>query len=118
MSDQTNIALTPITVTGRAAKRIAELTAESENKGMMLRVAVSGGGCSGFSYGFSFDDEARTDDLSVEMDGVTVLVDEISLGLIAGAELDYVEEMVGASFVIRNPNATASCGCGNSFSVG
>jgi iron-sulfur cluster insertion protein len=118
MSDQTNIASAPITVTGRAAKRIAELTTESENKGMMLRVAVSGGGCSGFSYGFSFDDEARADDLRVEMDGVTVLVDEVSLGLIAGAELDYVEEMVGASFVIQNPNATASCGCGNSFSVG
>jgi len=118
MSDQTHIALTPITVTERAAKRIGELTTEEENKGMMLRVAVSGGGCSGFSYGFSFDDEAHADDIGVQKDGVTVLGDEVSLGLIAGAELDYVEEMVGASFVIRNPNATASCGCGNSFSVG
>lgn len=108
----------PISVTDRAARRIKELVAAGEQTGMMLRLAVSGGGCSGFSYGFTFDDEARADDLSVEKDGATVLVDETSLGLLGGAEIDYVEEMVGASFVVRNPNATSSCGCGNSFSIG
>jgi iron-sulfur cluster insertion protein len=107
----------PVTVTERAARRIAELTTEPDNAGMMLRLAVAGGGCSGFSYGFSFDDEIRADDLAVEKNGVTVLVDEVSLGLLGGAEIDYVEEMVGASFVVRNPNATSSCGCGLSFAV-
>jgi iron-sulfur cluster insertion protein len=107
----------PVTVTDRAAKRIAELTAQPENAGAMLRLAVNGGGCSGFSYGFTFDDEIRADDLAVEKDGITVLVDEVSLGLLGGAEIDYVEEMVGSSFVVRNPNATSSCGCGSSFAV-
>lgn len=108
----------PISLTERAAQRILELAADPEHKGLTLRVAVEGGGCSGFSYSFSFDDEKRGDDLAVERDGAVVLVDEVSLGLLGGAEIDFVEEMVGSSFVIRNPNATASCGCGNSFSVG
>lgn len=106
-----------ITVTDRAAQRIAELTAQPDNAGTMLRLAVAGGGCSGFSYGFTFDDEIRADDLAVEKGGITVVVDEVSLGLLGGAEIDYVEEMVGASFVVRNPNATSSCGCGSSFAV-
>ena len=83
----------------------------------MLRVAVSGGGCSGFQYGFSFDDTVRDDDLTFERDGVKVVVDEVSLDLLAGAEIDYVEELIGASFQIRNPNATSSCGCGSSFAI-
>lgn len=106
-----------VIVTERAARRINELTAAPENKGMVLRLAVSGGGCSGFSYGFSFDDEQRADDRAFARDGATLLIDEVSLGLLGGAEVDYVEELVGSSFVVRNPNATSSCGCGNSFSV-
>ena len=107
-----------VTLTERAARRIAELVAEPEHRGMILRLAVSGGGCSGFSYGFSFDDEQRADDHAFSRDGVTLLVDDVSLGLLGGAEVDFVEEMVGSSFVVQNPNAKASCGCGNSFSIG
>lgn len=107
-----------VTLSARAARRIAELAALPEHSGLKLRLAVQGGGCSGFSYGFTFDDEQRADDLAVERDGAILLVDEVSLGLLGGAEVDYVEEMVGATFVVRNPNATSSCGCGNSFSVG
>jgi iron-sulfur cluster insertion protein len=107
-----------INVTDRAAQRIRELTAQPDHKDMMLRLAVSGGGCSGFSYGFSFDDEQRADDHAFGTGDVTLLVDDVSLGLLGGAEVDFVEEMAGSAFVVRNPNATSSCGCGNSFSVG
>jgi iron-sulfur cluster insertion protein len=86
-------------------------------EGLMLRVAVSGGGCSGFQYGFSFDDTVNSDDLTFERDGVTLVVDEVSLDLLAGSEVDYVEELIGASFQINNPLATSSCGCGSSFSI-
>lgn len=113
-----NTTLPVITVTEAAAQRIGELTAQPDHQGMMLRLAVSGGGCSGFSYGFSFDDEKRAEDLAFGRDGATLLVDEVSLGLLGGAVVDFVEEMVGSAFVVRNPNATSSCGCGNSFSVG
>ena len=89
---------------------------EAEGKpGLMLRVAVSGGGCSGFQYGFTFDDTIRDDDLTFARNGVTVVVDDVSLDLLQGAEIDYVEELIGASFQIRNPNASSSCGCGSSF---
>jgi iron-sulfur cluster insertion protein len=84
----------------------------------MLRLAVQGGGCSGFAYGFSFDDEKRADDVAIEGHGVTVLIDEVSLEYLSGSEIDYVEELVGAAFTVRNPNAASSCGCGNSFSLG
>lgn len=107
-----------LTVTERAAKRIAQLQAQPDHKGLMLRLAVEGGGCSGFAYGFSFDDEIRGDDFVVERDGVKVLVDEVSLDYLRGSEIDYVDEMVGAAFTVKNPNAASSCGCGNSFSVG
>ncbi|MEX2643394.1 MAG: iron-sulfur cluster insertion protein ErpA [Acetobacterales bacterium] len=107
-----------VTLTERAARRVSELATHPDHDGLMLRVSVQGGGCSGFSYDFTFDDEKRDEDLVVERDGAVVLVDEISLGLLGGAEIDFVDELVGASFVIRNPNATSSCGCGNSFSVG
>ncbi len=109
---------TIVTLPERAVRRIAELTAEPENRGMMLRLAVSGGGCSGFSYGFSFDDERRAEDHAFGPEGTVLLVDDCSLGLLGGAEVDFVEELVGSSFVVRNPNASSSCGCGNSFSVG
>lgn len=106
-----------VTVTASAAKRIAFLIAQESGDGLFLRVAVSGGGCSGYQYGFSFDDEVKPDDRVFERDGVVVVVDETSLDLIGGAEIDFVEDLIGASFQIRNPNATASCGCGSSFSV-
>jgi iron-sulfur cluster insertion protein len=101
-----------------AAKRIAFLmTQEDGGPGTMLRVTVSGGGCSGFQYGFSFDDVQGEDDRVFERDGVKVVIDDTSLDLLGGAEIDFVEDLVGSSFQIRNPNAKTSCGCGNSFSV-
>ena len=85
--------------------------------GAFLRLAVSGGGCSGFQYGFSFDQSRKADDLAFERDGVTLIIDEVSLDLVKGAEIDFVEDMMGASFQVKNPNAASSCGCGNSFSI-
>ena len=106
-----------VVVTAAAAKRIAQLIAAEGNPALMLRLAVSGGGCSGFQYGFSFDDSQTDDDRVFTKDGVKLLVDSASLELLAGSEVDFVEELVGASFQVRNPNATSSCGCGSSFSV-
>ena len=104
-------------VTSSAAKRIAWIV-ESENQpGAMMRIAVSGGGCSGFQYGFSLDDTSGDDDRVFERDGAKVVIDETSLELLAGSEIDFVEDLVGASFQIRNPNAKSACGCGNSFAV-
>ena len=107
---------TPFSVSESAARRIAFLAAK-EARPVMMRVAVLGGGCSGFQYNFSFEDERHEDDLVIERNGAAVLVDSTSLGLLKGSQLDYVEEMVGSSFQVKNPNATSSCGCGNSFSV-
>ena len=107
---------TQFSVTESAARRIAFLAAK-EAKPVMMRVAVLGGGCSGFQYNFSFEDARHDDDLVIERDGAAVLVDATSLELLKGSQLDYVEEMVGSSFQVKNPNATSSCGCGNSFSV-
>ena len=104
-------------ITENAAKRVAWMIAQEGQPGLMLRVAVSGGGCSGFQYGFSFDDEVKADDRTFGRDGVTVVVDEVSLGLLAGAQIDFVEDLIGASFQISNPQATSSCGCGASFSI-
>jgi len=104
-------------VSDRAAARLATLIAAENNSSLMFRISVSGGGCSGFQYGFSFDSDATADDLIFERHGVKVVIDETSLELLAGAEIDYVDELIGASFQIRNPNATSSCGCGNSFAV-
>jgi iron-sulfur cluster insertion protein len=106
-----------ITVTESAAKRIAFLRQQEEVGGANLRIAVSGGGCSGFQYGLSFDDQTNPDDRVFERDGVSVVVDDVSLDLLNGAEVDFVEDLMGASFQIRNPNAASSCGCGNSFSI-
>jgi iron-sulfur cluster insertion protein len=100
-----------------AANRIAWLMNQEEHKGLMLRISVSGGGCSGFQYGFAFDDNVADGDKLFERNGAKVVVDETSLELLGGAEIDYVEDLVGASFQIKNPNATSSCGCGNSFAV-
>lgn len=106
----------PVTVSARAARRIAEILA-AESAPSMLRVAVTGGGCSGFQYSFAIDDAKLDDDLVIEKDGATVLIDGVSLDFLRGAEIDFVDDMIGASFKINNPNATSSCGCGTSFSV-
>ena len=106
-----------VNVTESAAKRIAFILSQEEHKGMMLRISVSGGGCSGFQYGFTFDDAVAQGDLVVERDGAIVVIDETSLDLLGGSQIDYVEDMIGASFQIKNPIAKSSCGCGNSFSV-
>jgi iron-sulfur cluster insertion protein len=106
-----------VEVTANAAKRVAWLIEQEGRPGLMLRVSVSGGGCSGFQYGFSFDDALGEDDRTFERDGVIVVVDEVSLDLLNGAEIDFVEDLIGASFQITNPQATSSCGCGASFSI-
>ena len=106
-----------VSLSASAAKRVAWLLEQEEQPGLMLRVAVSGGGCSGFQYGFSLDDTVNPDDRTFERDGVTAVIDEVSLDLLADSEIDYVEELVGASFQVKNPNAASSCGCGASFSI-
>lgn len=112
------VAADPLTFCDAAAAKVAELITEAENPALKLRVYVSGGGCSGFQYGFSFEESVNTDDALVEKSGVTLLVDPMSLQYLHGAEIDFEEGLEGARFVIRNPNATATCGCGSSFSVG
>ena len=107
----------PIIFTDNAAAKVGELIAEEGNDNLKLRVYVSGGGCSGFQYGFTFDEEVNEDDTQVENGGVTVLIDSMSIQYLAGAEVDYKEAVSGAQFVIRNPNATTTCGCGSSFSA-
>src|SRR6266478_36611 len=106
-----------VVITDSAVRRIAVLRGQEAAEGAFLRIAVSGGGCSGFQYGLSFDDQQNPDDFLFERDGVGVIVDDTSLDLLNGAEIDFVEDLMGASFQIRNPNAASSCGCGNSFSV-
>ena len=107
----------PLLFTDAAAGKVRELIAEEGNPGLKLRVYISGGGCSGFQYGFTFDEERAEDDFAVDKDGVTLLVDPLSLQYLAGAEIDYSESLTGAQFVIRNPNAKTTCGCGSSFTV-
>ena len=104
-------------ISAAAARQVAALRKSQGDETLMLRVSVSGGGCSGFQYGFAFDRTVNDDDLTFERDGVTVVVDDVSLDLLNGAEVDFVEELIGASFQVRNPNASSSCGCGTSFSV-
>ena len=103
-------------VSDRAMKRVAEII-KGEPSGTMLRVSVEGGGCSGFSYKFDLVNEKNSDDYVIERDGAIILVDETSLQFMGGSEIDFVNELIGASFQIKNPNATASCGCGTSFSL-
>jgi iron-sulfur cluster insertion protein len=107
----------PIIFTDNAAKKVGSLIAEEGNDALKLRVYISGGGCSGFQYGFTFDEEVAEDDTTVENDGVTVLIDSMSIQYLNGAEIDYKEDLSGSQFVIRNPNAATTCGCGSSFSV-
>lgn len=105
----------PLVFTSQAAAKVANLIAEEGNPELMLRVYIQGGGCSGFQYGFTFAEGVEDDDTKVETDGVTLLVDPMSLQYLNGAEIDYTEGLQGAQFVIRNPNATTTCGCGSSF---
>ncbi len=107
----------PFTISERAAKRVAELIDMEGNPNLKLRIAVQGGGCSGFQYEFKLDETAGPDDIAVERDGVTVLIDNTSLLYMIGSEVDFAEELVGSYFKISNPNAQSSCGCGTSFSV-
>jgi iron-sulfur cluster insertion protein len=113
----TAAAPTPIVFTDAAAKKVHELIQEEDNPDLMLRVFISGGGCSGFQYGFTFDEKTEEGDSSVENHGVTLVVDPMSVQYLMGAEIDYKEDLQGAQFVIRNPNASTTCGCGSSFSV-
>ncbi len=106
----------PITVSERAARRIAEIL-KSEPAGAMLRVSVEGGGCSGFQYKFDVERAKADDDLTITRDSVTVLIDPVSVPYLEGSEIDFVDDLIGASFKVKNPKATASCGCGTSFSI-
>lgn len=105
-------------ITANAARRIAELKAAEGRNGLMLRITVSGGGCAGFQYGFDFDETVTAEDRVFERDGVKVVIDGVSLELLAGGVVDYKEDLLGSYFAIENPNATSSCGCGTSFSIG
>ena len=106
-----------LVLTDSAAAKVAQLIAEEGNPNLKLRVFISGGGCSGFQYGFTFDETHADGDTQVEQLGVTLLVDPMSIQYLAGAEIDYKDDLEGARFVIRNPNAVTTCGCGSSFSV-
>lgn len=107
----------PLVFTDSAAGKVKELIEEEGNPELKLRVFVTGGGCSGFQYGFTFDEEVNEDDTTMEKNGVTLLIDPMSYQYLAGAEIDYTEGLEGSQFVIRNPNATSTCGCGSSFSA-
>lgn len=107
----------PLVFTDNAAEKVRQLIEEEGNDALKLRVFVSGGGCSGFQYGFTFEEETQEDDTAMEKNGVTLLIDPMSYQYLVGAEIDYQESVEGAQFVIKNPNATSTCGCGSSFSA-
>ena len=106
-----------LTISDAAVKRLAFLRKQEGDDKLMLRISVSGGGCSGFQYGFAFDDNSTPDDLVFERDGIKVITDEVSMDLLAGSEIDFVDNLMGQYFQVVNPNAASSCGCGTSFSV-
>ena len=106
----------PVTLSDRAARRIAQIL-KAEAQACALRLAVTGGGCSGFQYNFALDDAQSAEDLVVEKDGARVLIDPVSLDFLAGAEIDFTDDLIGQAFKVNNPNAVASCGCGTSFTV-
>ncbi len=106
-----------ISLSNRAAAKVAALLLDEGNDSLKLRVFVTGGGCSGFSYGFTFDEDIAADDAVIERDGVAMLVDAMSYQYLTGAEVDYREDLQGAQFIVANPNASATCGCGNSFAI-
>ena len=111
------VIMSELIFTDKAASRVKKLLAEEDNPNLNLRVYITGGGCSGFSYGFDFDEKVQEDDTMVEKEGVKLLVDAMSIQYLAGSEVDYVEGLEGSRFVINNPNATSTCGCGSSFSI-
>jgi iron-sulfur cluster insertion protein len=117
MSETAEQMESPLIFTEAAATKVRELLDEEQNDALMLRVFISGGGCSGFQYGFTFDENRSDEDTVVEKQGVKLLVDPMSIMYLTGAEIDYTEGLEGAQFVIRNPNAATTCGCGSSFSV-
>ena len=106
-----------IQMSARAADKVSELIEDEGNDGLKLRVFVTGGGCSGFSYGFTFDDDVAQDDTVVQRSGVTMVVDPMSYQYLVGAEVDFREDLQGSQFVVTNPNASSTCGCGNSFAI-
>jgi iron-sulfur cluster insertion protein len=108
---------TEIVLSESAASKVRSLMASEANAALKLRVFITGGGCSGFSYGFTFDEDVAEDDAVVERDGVTMVVDSLSYQYLAGSQVDYQEDLQGAQFVVTNPNAAATCGCGNSFAI-
>ncbi|MEM1142629.1 MAG: iron-sulfur cluster insertion protein ErpA [Pseudomonadota bacterium] len=108
---------TTITLSERAVEKVRELVTEEENPALKLRVFITGGGCSGFQYGFAFEEEVADDDTQIERNGVVVLIDPLSYPYLAGSEVDYSEGLEGARFIINNPNAVTTCGCGASFSM-
>lgn len=112
-----NASVSPIQFSDRAAAKVRELQQEEENPALKLRVYITGGGCSGFSYGFSFDENQQDDDTVVVTDGVTLLIDAMSIQYLTGSQVDYEQELMGSRFVVTNPNATSTCGCGSSFSI-
>ncbi len=107
----------PLVFTDNAANKVKELINEEGNEELKLRVFVTGGGCSGFQYGFTFDEETNEDDTAMQKNGVTLLIDPMSYQYLIGAEIDYQENLEGSQFVIKNPNAKSTCGCGSSFSA-
>ncbi len=115
--DSTPVPAAPLVFTAAAAARVRAMVREEARPALKLRVTVSGGGCSGFQYGFEFDEEQAADDFVLERDGAVLLVDPLSLPYLQGAVVDYSESLQGAQFVIRNPNATTTCGCGSSFTA-
>ena len=117
MSGAESFVPTPLLLSDNAQRRLKALMAEDGASNIALRVYVTGGGCSGFQYGFAFDAARQDDDIVIEKNGVTVLIDSVSAGYMAGSEIDYVNDLIGASFQVKNPNAVSSCGCGTSFSL-
>lgn len=107
----------PLNFTDAAAAKVGKLIEQEGNAALKLRVYIQGGGCSGFQYGFTFDEDVQDGDTTIENGGVTLLVDPLSVQYLTGAEIDYEEDLSGAQFIIRNPNASTTCGCGSSFSV-
>ena len=117
MTEAAEVSTDFLTFTDAAVAKVADLIAEENNPNLKLRVFVTGGGCSGFQYGFTFDEEVNDDDTTVEKGGVQLLIDSMSYQYLVGAEIDYKDDLEGAQFVIKNPNATTTCGCGSSFSA-
>ncbi|MEN8206603.1 MAG: iron-sulfur cluster insertion protein ErpA [Pseudomonadota bacterium] len=117
MSETATQMTVDVTFSDAAAKKVRSLIEEENNSKLKLRIYISGGGCSGFQYGFSFDEKVGEGDVTVENDGVSLVIDPMSYQYLIGAEVDYTEGLEGAQFVVKNPNATTTCGCGSSFSV-